>query len=129
MKKRGITDEVFEKGLAMYKAMSNYVKAEKSRIGGDWVVAQAVPSRALRDEIRKLLPNVIFITLTIDEEALKTRLEIRHGSDGNDAVNWLMALHKFYEPAEKDEPNAFDIKLKPSLSPDDVIETILDKIK
>ena len=124
----GITDEVHAKGLEMYKEMSQYVKAERDRIGGDWAIAQAVPTRALRDEIKKILPDVTFVTLTIKEDDLKKRLHNRHGEDQSDTNDWMLGIHKFYEPAGDDEANAFNIDLEPSMTPNDVLQIILDKL-
>ena len=124
----GITDEVHAKGLEMYKEMSHYVKAERERIGGDWAIAQAVPTRALRDEIKKILPDVTFVTLTIKEDDLKKRLHNRHGEDQSDTNDWMLGIHKYYEPAENDEVNAFNIDLEPSMTPNDVLQIILDKL-
>ena len=46
--------------------MAECLKYERQRIGGDWVVAQAVPSRNMRDVIRKVLGNdLIFIILRL----------------------------------------------------------------
>ena len=40
----GITEEVHSEALEFYKDMAQYVKDERNRIGGDWAVAQAVPT-------------------------------------------------------------------------------------
>ena len=48
--------------------MAECLKYERQRIGGDWVVAQAVPSRNMREVIRKVLGNdLIFIILRLLE--------------------------------------------------------------
>ena len=44
------------------------IKVQKQRIGGDFIVAQAVTSRDMRDHIRKTLPNCTFITLSMTRE-------------------------------------------------------------
>ena len=44
------------------------IKVQKQRIGGDFIVAQAVTSRDMRDHIRKTLPDCIFITLSMTRE-------------------------------------------------------------
>lgn len=43
----GKTD-VFEKGKQFYTGMSRDVALQRKRVGGNWVIAQAVPNRALR---------------------------------------------------------------------------------
>ena len=124
----GITEEVFKNGQEFCQEMAQYVKAERARIGGDWAVAQAVPTRRLREEIKKILPDVIFVTLTITEDHLKKRLEGRHGEEQSDLNEHMMSIHKCYESAEKSETNAFDIELNPTMTPDDVVDTVLSKI-
>ena len=112
----------------MYKEMAQYVKDERNRIGGDWAVAQAVPNRALRDEIKKILPDVTFVTLTIKEDDLKARLEKRHGEDQSDINDMMLSIHKYYEPASDDEANAFNIDLETSMTPEYVVQIIMNKL-
>ena len=58
-------EELGENG---YKYMAECLKYERQRIGGDWVVAQAVPSRNMREVIRKVLgDDLIFIILRLLE--------------------------------------------------------------
>ena len=115
-------------GMEMYKEMSQYIKEERKRIGGDWAVAQAVPNRAMRDEIKKILPDVTFVTLTIKEEDLRARLEKRHGEEQSDINEMMISMQKYYEPATADEVNAFNIDLETSMTPEDVVQIILNKL-
>ena len=108
--------------------MAQYVKDERNRIGGDWAVAQAVPTRALRDEIKKILPDVTFVTLTLKEDVLRKRLEARHG-DQKGIADHFVSFMKQYEPAEEDEAQAFNVDLTASMTPDDVVEIVLQKLK
>ena len=50
------------------------IKVQKERIGGDFVVAQAVTSRDMRDHIRKTLPDCTFITLSMTRETQVRKL-------------------------------------------------------
>ena len=48
--------EVDEKlGEKFYEYMADSIGNERKRIGGDWVIAQAVPTRNMRDVIRQQL--------------------------------------------------------------------------
>ena len=48
-----------------YSALCKDIRSEKKRMGGNWVVAQAVPTKHLREHIKKELgDNVIFIFCT-----------------------------------------------------------------
>ena len=85
-----------------YASMCKDIITEKKRMGGDWVVAQAVPSRALRDHIRSQLgPDLIFVVLSMPKEDQKARLIQRHGEESG----FLEHLEKMdiWEPAEADE--------------------------
>ena len=124
----GITEEVHAEALKFYKDMAQYVKDERNRIGGDWAVAQAVPTRALRDEIKKILPDVTFVTLTLKEDVLRKRLEARHG-DQKGIADHFVSFMKQYEPAEEDEAQAFNVDLTASMTPEDVVEIVLQKLK
>ena len=125
---KGIDEEAHQRGLEFYKVMAQYVKNERNRIGGDWAVAQAVPTRALRDEIKKILPDVTFVTLTRKEDVLRKRLEARHG-DQKGIADHFVSFMKQYEPAEEDEAQAFNVDLTASMTPDDVVEIVLQKLK
>ena len=48
---RGYDQDSIEK---FYRAMAGDIKKQKLRIGGDWVVAFAVPDKDDRDTIRKV---------------------------------------------------------------------------
>ena len=117
-----------------YHEMCKDILAEKNRIGGKWAVAQAVPTRELRDEIRKDLgPQCIFITLSLSAETNMKRVEARH-SDGDEAFKkmiceWLNNMFKAYEPAQPDEENAINIVIGPEMSKDDVIKEILKRVE
>ena len=51
-------------GARFYKYMGECIDSERKRIGGNWVVAQAVPTRNMRDVIRKVLgKDLVFILL------------------------------------------------------------------
>ena len=55
-----------ELGAKCYMYMSDCINYERQRIGGDWVIAQAVPTRNLREVIRKVLGyDLIFIILRL----------------------------------------------------------------
>merc|ERR1719228_1850024 len=67
-------------GEKFYKYMADSIGYERKRIGGDWVIAQAVPTRNLRDVIRRSLgKDLIFILLGLKKETIVERLTKRHG--------------------------------------------------
>ena len=48
--------------------MAKDIKVQKEHLGGDFVIAQAITSRDMRDHIRTILPDCIFIILSMTEE-------------------------------------------------------------
>ena len=127
MAETGVDDS---EGCKFYEFMSTMVKNEKKRLGGNFAVAQAVPSRIMRDAIRKVLgKELVFVLLKLTPEFQKERITNRH-QDGDESVNQAIIemctkINKFYESAEVDEENTFDIVINGDLTPDDVVEKIL----
>ena len=101
-------------------------------MGGDWAIVHAVPTRALRDHLRKELgPDLVFVVLNMSKEDQDKRVRGRHGDneDASGVNDYLTELHKVYEPATEDESNALNIQVTPGMTPDDVIAKILDSLK
>jgi len=93
-----------------YRLMAEDIKKEKARIGGDWVVAFAIPERRDRDVFREVLgDNAIFVVLDISFDLVKERLAGREKDDV--VIDILASIHDKYEPAQSGEPKtlAFEI--------------------
>ena len=109
-----------------YTAMCKDIAKERKRMGGDWVVAQAVPKRVFRDNIREQLgPELIFVVLHMSKEDQKKRIVQRHGDQAGGINDWLIKLYDLYEPATEDEPNAINVVVTSDMSRDDVVQKIL----
>ena len=119
----------FEKVCAFYVAISDDVAKDKKRIGGDWAISQAVPTRALRDRIRETLgSDLIFVVLHMTKEDQHDRLKARHGDD--EALSEMLSLfYDFYEPAGEDEPNAIHLLVTKDMTKDDVADKILQLVE
>ena len=64
----------------------------------------------------------------MSEDLQKQRVEKRHeGEEG--LIKHLMELHKFYEPVQKGEKDAYDLEITKNMSPDDVAEKVIELIK
>lgn len=112
-----------------YSGMCNDIKKERRRLGGDWAVAEAVPSRAFREHIRKELDNdVIFVVLHMSREDQMKRVAKRHGDEQSSVVDWLKKLYDLFEPAAEDEENTIGIDVTNEMSREDVVQKILDKL-
>ena len=110
--------------------MCKNIADERKRLGGDWATCMAVPSRKLRDHIRaELGPDLVFVVLHMTKEDQAARIKARHGDKESSANDMLLNAYDLYEPATKDEPNAIDLIITPEMSPDDVVDKILDMIK
>ena len=129
-----IADSMKEWGKAMkgetdydlenfYSVMCDNIIFERNRLGGDWVIAQAVPSRKLRDLIKsKLGPELKFMVLNLEKDYQEERLKPRHELMGEDiAKSWVKMT---FEPAEEGEENAFDLRITREQSLDDVVQLI-----
>ena len=116
-------DEI--QGERFYKYMSDCISYERKRIGGDWAVAQAVPTRKLRDGIRTSLGNdkVVFFLLSLEREVALERLTQRDGAEMADS---LMKINSFYEPKAPDENDTFDIIIPKEMTPKDVAQKIIE---
>ena len=121
-----------EQGGRAYRYMSECVGYERKRIGGDWAVAQAVPTRRLRDVIRKNLGNdkVVFLLIGLDTEATRKRLNKRHGEseEGLVMTDFLMKVNSFYELKAADEENTYDVIVTNEMTPNDVVQKMMEII-
>ena len=116
--------------IPFLQLLAQDIVSEKKRIGGDWVVAFPVPTRKMRDMIRREC-NATFINLTISEDTQRTRLSRRHNKDedGDKKVNWLASMHKAFEPVEADEKDAYELIILPGMGKDAVTEKVLFTIQ
>ena len=119
-------------GEKFYKYMSQCVGSERKRIGGNWAVAQAVPTKNLRDVIRKTLGDdkVTFILLNLEKETARERLGQRHGDTetGKAETEFLLKIQEFYEAKGDDEENTFDVTITNEMDQNDVVTKILEII-
>ena len=121
-----------EKLCRGYSLMSTDICNERRRLGGDWAIAQAVPTRALRDHIRaELGPDVVFVVLHMTKTDQEARIKARHGDneEGKGLNDMLLKAYTIYEPAADDEPNTLDVRITPDMTPDDVHVKILNMLK
>jgi len=114
----------------LYTIMANDIAKERKRMGGDWAVAQAVPTRVLRDHIRtKLGPDLLFVVLHMTKEDQEKWIRARHGEASEGMNDYLSKAYDIYEPAAEDEPNTLGIRVTPEMTPDDVVNIIIKYLK
>ena len=117
-----------------YKELCKGIAAERIRLGGDWAVAMAVPTRQHRDMIKDILgPDLVFVILGMTRDTTLKRLQARHGGGleegGFGFVDALIKFYDIYEPAGHNEINAIDIAIEPEMKPEDVVDNILNQLK
>ena len=112
-----------------YDAMAKIVVHERKRLGGDFAIAQAIPTRELRDFVRNICgPDLIFVILVLPKQTALDRLQKRHGDEKlSDArTDMCVKLIDAYESKGENEENSFDIVIDGDMTPDDVAEKIMD---
>ena len=77
-------DEMNEKIMPMLHEMALDVSRQRKRLGGKFAIAQAVFSRAQRDQIKRDLgSDLIFVVMNLTKECQHKRVTGRHGDDAH----------------------------------------------
>merc|ERR1711997_191559 len=126
-----IDDIDWSKAKPFLKNMAKDILVQKNRIGGDFAVAHAVMTREMRDHIRTVLPDCIFITLSMTNETQKKRIKERHGDSAEaDAVfEILTKVHKCYEGPGYGERNTYNVDIDLNMTRKDVLDKVLKVIQ
>eukprot|EP00091_Calanus_sinicus_P006650 TRINITY_DN17357_c0_g1_i1.p1 TRINITY_DN17357_c0_g1~~TRINITY_DN17357_c0_g1_i1.p1 ORF type:complete len:132 (-),score=43.87 TRINITY_DN17357_c0_g1_i1:50-445(-) len=105
-----------------YTLLCENIIQERQRVGGDWVVAQAVPTRKLRELVRSFLgPDLVFVVLDLETGLQEERLKPREGSYD------LKYFDMKYEAAHDDEENTIDLKITREMDLENVVDNIMSK--
>ena len=105
-----------------YTLLCDNIITERVRVGGDWVVAQAVPSRKLRELVRSILgPDLVFVVLDLEKGLQEERLKPRLGSFDKKYFDMK------YEAAQDDEENTIDLKITREMELGKVVDIIISK--
>merc|ERR1712020_143840 len=80
----------------------------------------------MRDYVRTILPDCIFIILTPNDEVQLKRIIARHGEGNTELVDTLTGYYKLYELPGKNEPNTFNVDITDGLTPKDVMDKVLE---
>ena len=101
------------------------IDQQRKRIGGNFAIAYAIHSLGVRNHIRTILPDCIFVTLTLSKESQRKRLLIRHDEKSEvEVIKFLTGLFDIYELPEENEKNIFNIEITDEMTPDDVVERV-----
>ena len=124
---KGQLDVDFTPMYPFYTLIAEYINYQHERIGGNFAVAHAVTSRAIRDVIRKVIPDCIFVILSLTEETQLKRVIQRHGEDNADSlVEWFSKIFALYEGPGENEQNTFNIDITDEMTPEDVQAKVLE---
>ena len=124
-------DAIEKECLPFYEVMGKDITKQFKRLGGNWAIAQVIFSRNQRDFLRKAIgPRLVFIILNVSKECQLKRVKARHGDAMAEAfMGILTGYSELMEPAGEDEENAYNVYITEDMSPQDVIEKILDIIQ
>ena len=114
--------------MPFYANMAQDVATQKKRIGGDFVVAQAVPSRMFRDLVKTVVPDCVFVTLTLTKDAQRKRITSRGDSKGVSKL-YSEKLFDLFEPVGIDEKNTYNVSVTDDMSPTEVMSKVLEVVE
>jgi len=111
-----------------YGMMCEEILSEREKIGGDWVINQAVYTKEARDFIRsKLGSQLKFVFLDMDPDLQAARIAIREMGTGEITEEVLEAKKqeclkrtRGYERRQEDEPNSLQIDIIESMKTEDI---------
>ena len=111
--------------------ISKDILAQKKHMGGNFAVALAVTSQDMRDLIRSIIPDCIFITLTLTEETQAKRVKERHedGPETEAISEVLTKMYKLYEGPGEGEKNTYNVDINMEMSPKDVLDKVLEVLE
>jgi len=112
-----------------YRHMAADIKREQKRIGGDFAIANILPTAELRALMRSLLgSSLIIVVLNMSSADRRARVLARHGGDAS-ATDLMDHFEKLMENVQEDEPNTIDMRVDNLMSRDEVVEEVFQKIK
>merc|ERR1712110_153530 len=121
-----VNDVIWDNCKPIYGRMAKDIGFQKKRIGGNFVVANAVTSRDMRDHIRRYIPDCIFVTMTLTPENQKKRITERHGEGCDELLELFSKMYDAYEGPGNSEKNTFNINITVDMTKKDVLEKVLE---
>ena len=107
-------------------SLADDISKERRRLGGDWIVAFAVPDIMSRNLLRELLgEGLVFVVLHLSPELQEERLA---GRDTGEINNLLSSIYQIYEPAGETEERVIGFEQKAENIIEDNSKEIMKKI-
>ena len=117
--------------IPVYQEVAQDIKKQKNRIGGNFAVTETATKRSLRDAIKEVIPECIFITLTLSRETQRKRCFARHG-DGKQSEGILKFFTAIFDACElpgEGEKNCFNVNITEEMSDTEVMKQVLEILK
>ena len=83
----------------------------------------------MRNCVRKVLPDCIFITLNITKEIQKKRLLARHGEGFDGITQMLINFFDIFELPGEDEDNTYNVDITEHMTAKDVLNQVLEVLE
>jgi len=97
---------------AFLNALADDINNERRRVGGDWIIAYAIPDILSRNILKNLLgDNMVFVIMELSPELQRKRLSDRTPNE-SEMVDQLASIYKIYEPAGMDELQAIGFNVE-----------------
>ena len=124
----GKCKDIEEKLDPYLELLANHIIKERQRLGGDFVVAQAIFSRKQRKMLQDIIgPDLVFMVMNMSKESQVERLKKRHSDIVPDYfMEFWLQYAKMCEPAGDDEINAFNINITAKMSKANAVQKILE---
>ena len=133
LKGEEVNDKIWED---FYELLCKDILREREKLGGNWVVTQAVYSRTARDIIReKMGDSLILVVLETEEEDLQierlarraSKKEILTAEELESSKKKMSGFVGYHDTVEDDEPNTFKIVVTGDMTPKDVAKKVHEK--
>ena len=122
------------KVVTFCKEMAKNILMHKKRLGGNFAVAFAAPSRVLREACKEVLgPQVIFVCIRLSKEANQKRVAGRHAGSDEETLKgiqeYLNGIYDLYEDTQPGEDNCVTVNVGPDDSKEVVMANILKLVE
>ena len=112
-----------------YRILAKDILRYKQRIGGNFAVAEAVPTREFRDCMKEVFgPQATFVTIRLSKETNRKRIEARHADADEGTRESIIAfcngMYDQFEDAQPGEKNCLTVSVEHEDSRDDVMNKI-----
>jgi len=118
--------------LEYYRIMAADIAREKRRIGGSFAVAHVLISPEVRAVLREELgPDLIIVVLTMNNVERRQRILTRHGGESSftDLMDMFAKKMDDISGVENDEPNTIELLVDDSMTREDVVDKIKQKLE